>query len=483
MQADSSPRHQAALPRGRPPNQLDPGSSAAARFGAELRALRLDAGLTITALAKLIGFSTTRISEVENGKGKLSREFVEACEQALPAEDALRTLFDVVIHEEAAERHAKLAARRGGHTVERSSAHAVQSSEEVRAGQVPASQVPILVHREVGTSNRRDVLRVGGGLAGAVLSGKLLELLGTEPLAMTRALGTATVDATELDYHEATVARYMIDYEASGPLPLLAPVLELFQGVRRLVEDRQPIAYQRRLCRVGAKLATLLGIFAYEDQARARAWFHVAQRAAREADDNVLGAWALVKESLLPTYSGDPREALALLGEGADLAGRSPSVVTAMVAASEARAHAIGRDEAAALAALERAEQALDRAAPGERRLFAFSNAQLAFYRTSCHVRLDRPDADQAAAHALELYRASPHYMDPTLVRFDLATWYVQRGEVEEACHVGHEALVVIPAAHRTGPVVQRTQELLRGLGPYQATPAVRDFAEQLACV
>jgi hypothetical protein len=335
----------------------------------------------------------------------------------------------------------------------------------------------------VGTANRRDVLRVGGKLAGAALSGRLLELLGTEPLAMTRALRTATVDPAELDYHEATVARYMIDYEASGPLPLLAPVLELFHGVRQLVEDRQPIAYQRRLCRVGAKLATLLGIFAYEDQARSRAWFHTAQRAAQEADDNVLGAWALVKESLLPTYGGDPREALALLGEGADLAGRSPSVVTAMVAASQARAHAIGRDEAAALAALERAERALDRAAPGERRLFAFSDAQLAFYRTSCHIRLDRSDADQAAAHALELYRASPHYMDPTLVRFDLATWYVQRGEVEEACRVGHDALLVIPAAHRTGPVVQRAHELLGGLEPYQATPAVRDFAEQLACV
>jgi transcriptional regulator with XRE-family HTH domain len=482
MQPDPSPRHQAALPRGRPPNQLDPSSSAAARFGAELRALRLGAGLTIKALAELIGFSTTRISEVENGKGKLSRGFVEACERVLPAEDALLTLFEVVIDEEAAERHAKLAARRGGPTAERSSAPAVQSSQEVGAGQVLGSLAPILVHREVGTSNRREVLRVGGKLAGAVLSGKLLELLGTEPLAMTRALRTATVDATELDYHEATVARYMIEYEASGPLLLLAPVLELFQGVRHLVEDRQPIAYQRRLCRVGAKLATLLGIFAYEDQARSRAWFHTAQRAAQEADDNVLGAWALVKESLLPTYGGNPQEALALLGEGADLAGRSPSVVTAMVAASEARAHAIGRDEAAALAALERAERALDRAAPGERRLFAFSDAQLAFYRTSCHVRLDRSDADQAAAHALELYRASPHYMDPTLVRFDLATWYVQRGEVEEACRVGHEALVVIPAAHRTGPVVQRAQELLDGLEPYQANPAVRDFAEQLAC-
>jgi hypothetical protein len=72
--------------------------------------------------------------------------------------------------------------------------------------------------------------------------------------------------------------------------------------------------------------------------------------------------------------------------------------------------------------------------------------------------------------------------MDPTLVRFDLATWYAQHQEIEEACRVGREALLVIPAAHRTGPVVQRARELLHGLEPYQATPAVRDFAEQLAC-
>src|SRR6266705_707850 len=265
MQADPIPQRRAALQRGRPPNQLDPACSAAARFGAELRGLRLGAGLTIKALAKRTGFSTTRISEVENGKGRLSREFVEACEQALPAEGALLTLFGVVVEEETAERHARLAARRGRSNAERSSASAVQCSEEVGAGQAPADSTPILAPREVGSSNRRQVLLTGGKLAGLAISGKLLELFGTEPLAMTRALRTATVDAEELDYHEATAARYMIDYEASGPLPLLAPVLELFHGVRRLVEDRQPIAYQRRLCRVGAKLATLLGIFAYED--------------------------------------------------------------------------------------------------------------------------------------------------------------------------------------------------------------------------
>jgi hypothetical protein len=330
--------------------------------------------------------------------------------------------------------------------------------------------------------NRRQALRAGATVAGAVLSGKLLELFGTEPLAMTRALRTATVDDEELAYHEATTAGYMVDYEQSGPTLLFAPVLERFHAVRQLVEDGQPIAYQRRLCRVGAELAALVGIFAYEDQARSRAWFHTAQRAAQEAEDDTLEAWAVAKESLIPTYGGDPKEALELLGRAAALTGRSRGVVTAMVAASQARAHAILKDELAALRAIERAEQALDHATADQRRLFAFSDAQLAFYRTTCHVRLERPDADQAASQALELYGTSPHYMDPTLVRFDLATWYLQRQEIDGACQLAHQALA-IPAEHRTGPVVQRGHDLLAKLEPYQANPAARDLAEQLACL
>jgi transcriptional regulator with XRE-family HTH domain len=479
MQPGSLPHRRGT--RGRPPNRLDPTGSAAARFGVELRQLRLATGLRVRDLAELLGFSPTRVSEVENGKGKLSGQFVAACEHHLPAGGALLTLFELVVQEEAAARHAKLARRRQAQDLGRPAARPVQlGAPEAGRAAVPSSPKP--ASPGVVTRNRRQALRTGATVAGAVLSGKLLELFGSEPLAMSRALRTATVDAEELDYHEATAAGYLVDYEQSGPVLLFAPVLERFHAVRQLVQDGQPIAYQRRLCRVGAELATLVGIFAYEDQARSRAWFHTAQRAAREAEDHVLEAWAVVKESLIPTYGGDPKETLELLGRAASLTGRSSSVVTAMVAASQARAHAILQDDLAALRAMERAERALDHAPADERRLFAFSDAQLAFYRTTCHVRLERPDASQAASQALTLYGASPHYMDPTLVRFDLASWHLQRREVDGACQVGHQALA-IPAEHRTGPVVQRGHDLLAGLQPYQANPAARDLAEQLACL
>jgi tetratricopeptide (TPR) repeat protein len=316
-----------------------------------------------------------------------------------------------------------------------------------------------------------------------VLSGKLLEMMGTEPLAMTRALRTSTVDGEELDYYETTTARFMVNYERSGPVALLAPALEHFQAVRRLVEQHQPITCQRRLCRVGAQLAGLLGIFAYENEPRARSWFHASQRAAEEAGDGELWAWALANESLIPAYGGNPQEALDLLRKSRRVLGRRPSVVAAIVMARTARAEASLGQAHACDEAMDRAEWILARTTPEAQEQFAFADPQLAFYRTTCHLRLGQADETQAnGQRALRLYEATPHYMDPTLVRFELASSYVQQREVEEACRIGREALA-LPAEHRTGPVVQRGHELRGALEPYREQPPVRDFDELLACL
>jgi hypothetical protein len=405
------------------------------------------------------------------------------CERRLPAGDALTSLFELVVQEEAAERHAKLAARRGRPHAELSSTAPVQCQEtdgDVRAAD---DSTPRLALQGVVAANRRQVLRAGGAFAGVVLSGKLLELMGTEPLAMTRALRASSVDGEDLDYLEATTAGFMVDYERSGPVALLAPVLEYFHAVRGLVEERQPITYQRRLCRVGAQLASLLGIFAYENEPRARSWLHASQRAAEEAGDGELWAWALANESLIPAYGGNPQEALDLLRKSQHVLGRRPSVVAAIVMARTARAEAGLGQAHACEEAMDRAEWILARTTPEAREQFAFADPQLAFYRTTCHLRLGQADKTQAnGQRALRLYEATPHYMDPTLVRFELASSYVQQREVEEACRIGREALA-LPVEHRTGPVVQRGHELRRALEPYRDQPAVRDFDELLACL
>ena len=98
--------------RGRPPKPLDPNASSAARLGAEIRSRRLERGLTLEALARLIGFTPQHISEVERAKASVSSPFLAACDRALEADGSLLELLPAVVYERAVERHDRSVARR-----------------------------------------------------------------------------------------------------------------------------------------------------------------------------------------------------------------------------------------------------------------------------------------------------------------------------------------------------------------------------------
>jgi transcriptional regulator with XRE-family HTH domain len=98
--------------RGRPPKPLDPNASNAARLGAEIRSRRLERGLTLEALAELVGFTPQHISEVERAKASVSNPFLAACDKALEAEGSLLELLPAVVYERALERHDRSVARR-----------------------------------------------------------------------------------------------------------------------------------------------------------------------------------------------------------------------------------------------------------------------------------------------------------------------------------------------------------------------------------
>jgi transcriptional regulator with XRE-family HTH domain len=99
--------------RGRPPAPLDPSASAAARLGADLRVLRAAHGLTLAGLSVRVGYSGQYISQVEHGRTTPSEAFVRACDVELGADGALVRLLPAVILEQAQNRSARSAARRG----------------------------------------------------------------------------------------------------------------------------------------------------------------------------------------------------------------------------------------------------------------------------------------------------------------------------------------------------------------------------------
>jgi transcriptional regulator with XRE-family HTH domain len=105
-------RGMAQARRGRPPNPLDPGASHAARLGAEIRARRTNAGLTLEALADRVGCSPQHISEVERAKTTPAVAFVTAVDRALEADGAIERLLPPVLQEREERRQERAEARR-----------------------------------------------------------------------------------------------------------------------------------------------------------------------------------------------------------------------------------------------------------------------------------------------------------------------------------------------------------------------------------
>ncbi|MEV6149019.1 helix-turn-helix transcriptional regulator [Nonomuraea sp. NPDC052129] len=76
--------------------KLDPNASRTAAFGAELRRLREEAGLTQADLGRRAGYSASQIGAVEVGKRSPTEQFLTECEKALGA--GLRELWASLSH-------------------------------------------------------------------------------------------------------------------------------------------------------------------------------------------------------------------------------------------------------------------------------------------------------------------------------------------------------------------------------------------------
>ncbi|HEV2639404.1 MAG TPA: helix-turn-helix transcriptional regulator [Actinocrinis sp.] len=78
------------------PLDLDPSSSVAAYFGAELRRFRLAASLTQERLGDVINYTGALVGLVETAKRTPTREFAERCDVALDTDGALIRLWPLL---------------------------------------------------------------------------------------------------------------------------------------------------------------------------------------------------------------------------------------------------------------------------------------------------------------------------------------------------------------------------------------------------
>jgi hypothetical protein len=153
----------------------------------------------------------------------------------------------------------------------------------------------------------------------------------------------------------------------------------------------------------------------------------------------------------------------------------------AWLAALEARAQAGLGEAAGSLAALARADRAIERAEPAGGRFATdfFDRPRLAGFRGTSHLLLGQPKAAQAALADVLALRDPADVKGRSLARLDLAQAYVQDRAIEEACAAVADALA-IRHENRVGPILRRAREVRALLEPWRDEQPVRDLDEQL---
>ncbi|TQM74417.1 hypothetical protein FHX40_1088 [Thermopolyspora flexuosa] len=286
-------------------------------------------------------------------------------------------------------------------------------------------------------------------------------------------LVSGTVSAAMLDQWEEATKGFGRQYMKTPPLQLLCDVLLELSSVRRAMAHRQPVDLQRRLCQMTAQLSGLSGMIMLNlgDHRLARSFFRTARTAADETEDRALRAWVIARESLVPLYYGDPKEALNLARQSRALAGQTPCPAQAMAPIVEARAIAMQSGSTGRKEAVDQAKRALSRARAAFTQMssddqqdlaFGYTERQLYFHEGDALVRLGETiEADYILQKALSQYGPSD-WLDPTLIRFDRARCKLIEGEIEEAARMALETWKELEDAYRTDIVVRRANDLIR---------------------
>lgn len=295
----------------------------------------------------------------------------------------------------------------------------------------------------------------------------------------------------------------------SGDVAALRSVGELFRTldntygggharqalVRYLEHEAEPMlrgtygeAVGRRLFSAAADLTRLAGWTSYDIAAHglAQRYFVQALRLAQAAGDRAYGAFVLVTMSRQAVYLGHGREAVQLARVAQQGIGSSaPPVVMALLHSVEARGHGVLGETRACVAALVRAERALQAARPGDDVPYwgrYFDEAQLADEFGHCHRDLQQYRvAAQHAERSLQL-RAPAYARSRLFCRVVLASARLGLGELDQACLLGAEAAQQA-AEMRSVRATEYVRDFERRLEPYRDAVAVRGYRDRVAAL
>jgi tetratricopeptide (TPR) repeat protein len=269
---------------------------------------------------------------------------------------------------------------------------------------------------------------------------------------------------------------------------LLTPVVAHLETIRDALRHATAPALRRKLLANRARVATLAGRLAFfdlRDAMGARSYYNLALESAREAGDHHQAAAALGHVAFIPAADRGFTAALDYL-QGAErhLAKHAHGPLSSWLAAVESEIHTNAGSHTTALAAIDRAREALARPGlvPSLPWFDYYDETRLAGFAGYATLRAGRFDESRTAlTEALDRLPAAAVKQRAVFLT-DLATVHLHDGDLDEACR---SAAAAADELHRAGYATGsgRLQEFRAAVARWSTTPAVRMLDEQLALI
>ncbi|MGW6936865.1 helix-turn-helix domain-containing protein [Lentzea sp. NPDC054927] len=276
-------------------------------------------------------------------------------------------------------------------------------------------------------------------------------------------------------------------YTHTPPTQVLAELMPDLLEVQELAEHRQPAKVQERLSTVTAALGLLSAdaLMKLGEIDRARYWYGTARLAADDTTNGRLRAQVRAQEAMLPYYYGRLERTVSLAREAQALSAGTVCGANALAAAAEGRALARLGDSTGAERAMATAQRLVDQLdTPSSDAAFEFNDKRLLLYLSGTLTYLGEFDrARHVQQEALERYRSDPTLViDPALIKLDQAVGEAVHGDIDDACTLAVDALLNLPADHRTRIVLRRATDVVQAI-PTQRweRPAVSELRELVA--
>ncbi|MEV6011258.1 helix-turn-helix transcriptional regulator [Streptomyces sp. NPDC051976] len=414
-----------------------------ARFGEELRKRRLDAGMSLTALSRVVHYSKAQLSKVERGIKTPSGDLARLCDASLGADGSLIALI---------------------------ATNSSSPSGEPASGEVNEEEWIMNLSPHGPSSfhpGRRTVM--GAGVASLVT----WRSDDSQALAPNAAAGM-------LEASSSLFTHYRRLGQSVEP-GLLLPALIAQTHTLRELSVHAAGGTRQELLALGSRYAEYVGWLVQEtgnDQA-ALWWTQRAVELAAAGGDRALAGYALVRRALVTLYQEDAAQTIALSARAQSSS--LPARIRGLAAQREAQGHALAGDGSACMRALDRARELLDQENASDGPVIGSMHLPdpVGMVTGWCLVDLGRPgEASERLDQQLALVSQDAVR---TQVRYGVrrALAYAAHGEIDHACALATPLLDGV-AAVRSATVTTDLRRLARVLSRYGDHPSVRRLAPRL---